>query len=274
MAISTYSPPQSSANPTNSARDEDTMVSGQPIKRLKLSPPPPDPKIAVRNRRLIYLQNHEDYFTKTEHAFSLPNLYNQLVSRFMTGRDRREHVADPTSQSKFSEILARDLERGEDRMEKLRREREAHGDGDSGDDEEMEDENGDIVKKPKLKATTPTDLESQEPIDSEPLDAEILLQADADGEFSNIQNREEAWEIWREILSRRFLRGDDEDFDYESVDRPGGAGDPHHLIEVEIERDEWEEYFDEEEAEVYTERDGKKYLNGRVLEGETGVQDF
>ncbi|KAJ6260689.1 hypothetical protein Dda_4918 [Drechslerella dactyloides] len=254
-------------------------------------------EIAIRNRRLIYLQNNEEYFTRTDHAFSLPTLYDQLVSRFMTGRDRRDHAADPAAQAKFSEILARDLERGEDRLEQLRKQRGDSTADDSEDEmdiEEIEDENGNIIR-PSRRALASTSLHSMSsvanhttdehppetetedpdaPPDAEPLDADILLQADANGEFTTINSREEAWEIWREILSRRFLRGDDEDFDYDSVDRPGGAGDPHHLIEVEIERDGWEEYFDGEEADVYVERDGKMYLGERVLEGETGIQDF
>ncbi|KAK6528194.1 hypothetical protein TWF281_009443 [Arthrobotrys megalospora] len=245
------------------------------LKRLRLSPTPPNPQIATRNRRLIYLQTHDEYFTKTEHAFSLPTLYNQLVSRFMSGRDRREHAADPASQTKFSEILARDLERGEDRMENLRRQQKVEEDGDEADDEmeEVEDEDGNIVTKSKRQISN-ADLDGEEagegPIDAENLDADILIRADSNGEFMNVQDREEAWEIWKDILSRRFLRGDDEDFEYETVDMPGGAS----LIEVEIERDGWEEYFDEEEADVYVERDGKKYLGGKVMEGETGIQDF
>ncbi|KAF3902064.1 hypothetical protein ABW21_db0200278 [Orbilia brochopaga] len=246
----------------------------------------PNPEIAIRNRRLIFLQTNEEYFTRTDHAFSLPTLYDQLVSRFMTGRDRRDHAADPTSQAKFSEILARDLERGEDRLEQLRKQRgdSTADDEDEMDIEEIEDENGDIVSarrgRPNPSSSNPAEEDPQDSedadatIDAEPLDADILLQADANGEFSTMQSREEAWEIWREILSRRFLRGDDEDFDYDSIDRPGGASDPHHLIEVEIERDGWEEYFDGEEADIYIEQDGKKYLGGRVVEGETGIQDF
>ncbi|EWC48107.1 hypothetical protein DRE_02686 [Drechslerella stenobrocha 248] len=268
MAIEAYSSPQPLNEPC-SPKDEPTR------------PPtvPKNPEIATRNRRLIYLQTHNEYFTLTDHAFSLPTLYSQLVSRFMTGSDRRDHASDPASQSKFSEILARDLERGEDRLEQMRRQREIDGDDEDEDDmdiEEVEDENGDIIRKHKRSrdATREEDEGAEDTTDAEPLDADILLQADANGEFSDIQDGEEAWGIWQEILSRRFLRGDDEDFDYDSVDRPGGAGDPHHLIEVEIERDEWEEYFDEEEADAYVEKDGKMYLGGKVMEGETGVQDF
>ncbi|KAK6504927.1 hypothetical protein TWF481_006862 [Arthrobotrys musiformis] len=248
---------------------------GPDLKRLRLSPTsPPNPEIATRNRRLIYLQTHDEYFTKTEHAFSLPTLYDQLVSRFMSGRDRREHAADPASQTKFSEILARDLERGEDRMENLRRQQKVEDEEDEDEMEEVEDEEGNIVMKSKRQESN-TDFEGEEgPIDAEKLDADILIRADSNGEFMNVQDGEEAWEIWKDILSRRFIRGDDEDFDYDSVDRPGGAGDPNHLIEVEIERDGWEEYFDEEEADVYTEQDGKKYSGGKIMEGETGIQDF
>ncbi|KAK6500659.1 hypothetical protein TWF506_003423 [Arthrobotrys conoides] len=248
------------------------------LKRLRLSPTPPNPEIATRNRRLIYLQTHDEYFTNTEHAFSLPTLYNQLVGRFMSGRDMREHAADPASQTKFSEILARDLERGEDRMESLRRRQKVEDEEEDEDEmEEVEDDEGNIVMKSK-RETSNTDLDGEDaedgPIDAENLDADILIRADSNGEFMNVEDREEAWEIWKDILSRRFIRGDDEDFEYDSVDRPGGAGDPNHLIEAEIERDGWEEYFDGEEADVYTERDGMKYLGGKVVEGETGIQDF
>ncbi|KAK6542639.1 hypothetical protein TWF694_006582 [Orbilia ellipsospora] len=238
-----------------------------------------DPQVVIRNRRLIYLQTHDDYFTRSDHAFSLPTLYDQLVGRFMTGRDRREHASDPSSTTKFSEILARDLERGEDRLAQLRqKQQESESMEENGDEdelEEVEDEDGNVVTKPRRTAAQ-DDTEPGEDgtIDAEKLDADILLHADSDGEFTNVQNREEAWEIWRDILSRRFLRGDDEDFDYDDVDLPGGAGDPKHLIEVEIERDGWEEYFDGEEADVYVERDGKKYLGGKEMEGETGIQDF
>ncbi|EPS37793.1 hypothetical protein H072_8492 [Dactylellina haptotyla CBS 200.50] len=274
MAIVTYEEGPSKPESTIPESEADLNLT-----RLKISPQPVDPEIAIRNRRLIYLRNNDDYFTSTEHAFSLPTFYDQLVGRFMTGRDRREHAADPSSQTKFSEILARDLERGEDRIAHLRRQQSGQEEEEEENEEEMEeveDEEGNVVLKSKrqLAQQEEDDTDEEGRIDAEQLDADILLQADANGEFMNIQDREEAWEIWRDILSRRFLRGDDEDFDYETVDRPGGAGDPKHLIEVEIERDEWEEYFDEEEAEVYDERDGKMYLGGRVVEGETGIQDF
>ncbi|KAF3935995.1 hypothetical protein ABW20_dc0108131 [Dactylellina cionopaga] len=258
----------------------DAPPTDQPNQILPTLPPAPtmiDSEITTRNRRLIYLHTHDEYFTNTDHAFSLPTLYDQLVGRFMGGQDRREHAADPNSMSKFSEILARDLERGEDRMARLRRQKGI--DEEEQDDEEMEeveDENGDIVMKSRRQAAEDGAGDEEEPdiVDAERLDADILLYADSNGEFMDIQDREEAWEIWHEILSRRFLRGDDEDFDYDSVDRPGGAGDPNHLIEVEIERDGWEQYFDEEEADMYVEQDGKKYLGEKVLEGETGIQDF
>ncbi|KAF3903721.1 hypothetical protein AA313_de0209586 [Arthrobotrys entomopaga] len=293
MAITTYEDVDSTLDSQSTNQNTDTSHSQNQasessllLNRLNLTPPSPDPQITTRNRRLIYLQTHDDYFTRPDHAFSLPTLYDQLVGRFMTGRDRRDHASDPSSVTKFSEILARDLERGEDRLAQLRqKQQQKQQQGLEGHEqielvnedelEEVEDENGNLITNPKrVPVQDGEGLDENDTVDAEKLDADILLHADSDGEFTNVQSREEAWEIWRDILSRRFLRGDDEDFDYDDVDLSGGAGDPKHLIEVEIERDGWEVYFDGEEADVYVERDGKKYSGGREMEGETGIQDF
>jgi hypothetical protein len=70
--------------------------------------------------------------------------------------------------------------------------------------------------------------------------------------------KEEAWERWKYEMEQRFLRGDDEDFDYKTVD-------------------ESEEYDDLEEEnrnkfEKYLEEESPRWE--MTPEGETGVQDF
>jgi len=62
-------------------------------------------------------------------------------------------------------------------------------------------------------------------------------------------------------MTIRFLNGEDEDFDYEEVDKNG----EWDLIERKEEEDRW---FDEEEPEW----DGKDAEE--VKSGETGIQDY
>ncbi len=82
-------------------------------------------------------------------------------------------------------------------------------------------------------------------------------------------NKDEGMARWRWEMEARFLRGGDEDFDYEAVDENPEYDDS--LIE---ERDAQDKYFDEQEPEFV---DGKEVVaksRSRELEGETGVQDF
>lgn len=77
-------------------------------------------------------------------------------------------------------------------------------------------------------------------------------------------NKEEGEKAWRWEMTLRFLRGEDGDFDYTSVDNND-------------EYDDWnveqEKYFDDEEPEWLVEGvdDGEVKSH---LQGETGIQDF
>ncbi|KAF2424480.1 hypothetical protein EJ08DRAFT_594997 [Tothia fuscella] len=75
-------------------------------------------------------------------------------------------------------------------------------------------------------------------------------------------NKDEGMRRWRWEMEMRFLRGDDTDFDYDSVDKSEVYDD---LTEEERERQD--EYFKEEQPTFLLE-DGKR------PEGETGIQDF
>lgn len=77
-------------------------------------------------------------------------------------------------------------------------------------------------------------------------------------------NKEEGEKAWRWEMTLRFLRGEDGDFDYASVDDND-------------EYDDWnaeqEKYFDDEEPEWLVEGvdDGEVKSH---LQGETGIEDF
>jgi hypothetical protein len=96
----------------------------------------------------------------------------------------------------------------------------------------------------------------------------LVYQRDASGAITAMEQdeeerpttREEGERKWREVMTQRFLRGQDQDFDYKAVDEDESYDD------IEWDRREREEdYFKEEEAEFVGE--GEK-------SGETGVQDY
>ncbi|KAL2852200.1 coiled-coil domain-containing protein-domain-containing protein [Aspergillus pseudodeflectus] len=75
-------------------------------------------------------------------------------------------------------------------------------------------------------------------------------------------SKEEGEETWRWEMTMRFLRGEDEEFDYTTVD---GNEEFDDLTE------ELDKYFDDEEPEWLVEGEGD--VKER-LQGETGIQDF
>ncbi|KAL5003647.1 coiled-coil domain-containing protein-domain-containing protein [Aspergillus recurvatus] len=77
-------------------------------------------------------------------------------------------------------------------------------------------------------------------------------------------SKEEGEKAWRWEMTMRFLRGEDTDFDYSTVD--GNE-------EFDDENEEQERYFDEEEPEWCVEGEGEGDVRER-LTGETGIQDF
>jgi len=76
------------------------------------------------------------------------------------------------------------------------------------------------------------------------------------------QCKEEGESRWRWEMEMRFLRGDDDDFNYTEVDENEEWDD-----KASEERDRQEAYFKEEEPEWMLE-------DGKAVQGQTGVQDF
>ena len=82
------------------------------------------------------------------------------------------------------------------------------------------------------------------------------------------QTKEDGMRRWRKGMDLRFLRGDDEDFEYEVVD----DNEEYDDRGVE-EREEEEKWFEEEEPRWVSGMGGSEVINV-VVEGETGIQDF
>ncbi|KAL4980470.1 coiled-coil domain-containing protein-domain-containing protein [Aspergillus desertorum] len=77
-------------------------------------------------------------------------------------------------------------------------------------------------------------------------------------------SKEEGEKTWRWEMTIRFLRGEDADFDYSTVDGNEELDDVN---------EEQEKYFDEEEPEWCVEAEGEGDVREK-LTGETGIQDF
>jgi len=80
-------------------------------------------------------------------------------------------------------------------------------------------------------------------------------------------NKGEGMRRWRKEMELRFLRGQDDDFDYSIVDQSEEYDD--RGVE---EREEEERWFAEEEPEWVAGEDGDK--SNERIEGETGIQDY
>ncbi|KAI9802573.1 MAG: hypothetical protein M1833_001645 [Piccolia ochrophora] len=85
------------------------------------------------------------------------------------------------------------------------------------------------------------------------------------------RNKEEGQERWRVEMTERFLRGNDDDFDYEGVDENEDLDD-----RAQEERDEEEKWFEEEEPRwvLGHGHSGRRSDGEGQLRGQTGVQDF
>ncbi|OCK82492.1 hypothetical protein K432DRAFT_415312 [Lepidopterella palustris CBS 459.81] len=77
------------------------------------------------------------------------------------------------------------------------------------------------------------------------------------------QDKEQGLEWWRFEMGMRFIRGDDEDFDYKIVDESEEFDDP------EEDRERQEAYFEDEEPAWASDGEGE-----REITGQTGIQDF
>ncbi|KAF1985471.1 hypothetical protein K402DRAFT_334406 [Aulographum hederae CBS 113979] len=179
-------------------------------------------RIVIKNRRKRYLDTHPEYFS-SELELADPLLYDRLVRHFQTSAER---TAEDRAKG-WSGIVEADIERSEAKLQAL--------------------------ANPDPNATVTYRLGE---------DGEIV-EEDADEDMDgNPQTKEQALEEWKSVMTLRFLAGDDDDFEYETVDE-----DERLDFCPEAERDMEEAYFDAQEPVQVRE-------DGEPLTGETGVQDF
>jgi len=85
----------------------------------------------------------------------------------------------------------------------------------------------------------------------------IGIEADED---DRAQTREEGVEMWKDVMGRRFIRGEDKEFDYKAVD-----GNDLYDDHAEEDRHQLERYLDGQVEE---------FVGDGSPQGETGIQDF
>lgn len=228
-----------------------------------------------------------------------PLLYDSLVRRFQ----RPEEMKEEAQKRGFARVLEGSLMRGEERLSKMTSEdtnqggsslsslgsygpqADAHSDTRAsssalfGDIPASQPEsgtssthqggfvetrasaamvNGHCQRAGQVMTSTPT-----------PFEADILG-------APPVKTREEGLEMWETFLRERFIRGGDEDFEYATVD----DDDEYDVLERQDQEEAW---YDDEEPEWASDDDGSPRNGGRVngrervermLEGETGIQDY
>lgn len=122
-----------------------------------------------------------------------------------------------------------------------------------------------------------TEQSSTSPTVNAPLRETIALEADIVALSTPPANKEEATERWQEFLRARFVRGGDEDFDYEKVDED----EDYDTLARKDEEEAWFEDEDPDWASTGAEEEDSprreqqpRTRPERVLQGQTGVQDY
>ncbi|KAL2198823.1 coiled-coil domain-containing protein-domain-containing protein [Corynascus similis CBS 632.67] len=234
-------------------------------------------QIRAQNRRRAYLERHNSYFQSSEHELSDPLLYDFLIRRFQTPAERE---AEGRAKG-YARVLEGSLLRGEERLAKLRERTAGTGGSDYGDQDDDNDDgredsdeggdrtgvgsgaygrgsrsgsgsaplaaNGETAGK---RTTTMTTFSS--------LNAELMPPP---------KTREEGLAQWEAYLRDRFIRGEDDDFDYALVD-----DDDEYDVLDRVDREE--AWFEEEDPEWATSGEEGERGKEKILRGETGIQDY
>lgn len=221
-------------------------------------------KVRVQNRRRAFLErNHHAYFASPEHELADPHRYDALVRRFQAPAERE---AEGRARG-WGKTLEASLLRGEARLGRLAV--ASSSSLDTGDRRPAG------VLSGRREATTTRTNNDDDDDNNFAIDAAdpVVL---AEDEEEEPETKEQGRRRWEAFLRERFVRGGDDDFDYAAVD-----GD--EALDRMEDRDREEAWFDDEApewADDYSSDDENN--NGgtarskreRVLQGETGIQDY
>jgi len=178
----------------------------------------------------MYLDRHPSYFTSPDLELADPLLYDRCVRRFKSAAERE---ADGRSKG-YSGVLEADLYRSEAKLAALK--------GQNSDGEPVQPAESSLPFVSYVRG-----------------DEGEVLPEDPD---EVPKSREDGFERWKFEMTLKFLKGEDQDFDYKEVDE----NDEWDVIESKEEEERW---FEDEEPEWVGEEEG-----AHTAGGETGIQDF
>lgn len=215
-------------------------------------------QIRVQNRRRAYLDRHPDYFESMEHELADPLLYDALVRRFQTAEEREKEGREKG----FSRVLEVDLLRGEAKLSRLAA-------------ESSQEETSSYAHARLPSSFSPSSVTATTASKAASGGADSKHNYQSDGDVLGLDDelppdtQEEGRERWEEFLRTRFILGQDDDFDYVTVDED----DAYDVIERRDEEDAW---FNAESPGWIEGGDGEdsSAKDKKQLEGETGIQDF
>jgi hypothetical protein len=184
-------------------------------------------RLQAKNRRKRYLEVHPEYFDDASLELADPLLYDRLIRRFQTAAERERDGQKKDFADRVTANLWRPMTYS------------------------PSDYNREALHRPRPDYLSPHTRGTGRQIREEDED-EVPM------------SKEEGKAWWRDEMTQRFLRGDDNDFEYKKVDGNIRYDDP------EEERDILEAYFDSMDSDYDTDGEGKE----KILTGETGIQDF
>ncbi|GIZ45539.1 hypothetical protein CKM354_000870100 [Cercospora kikuchii] len=210
-------------------------------------------RILIKNRRKRYLDLHPSYFTSSDLELADPILYDRLVRQHLSAQERETQGRERG----FTGVLEADLMRSEAKLNALAVKRE---------EKEKEDERrkGRELERVRRQREEVVRMGRVEGECGDGVDGESEEEGE-DDEYEGL-DRDAAWSLWKDIMTQRFLAGEDGDFEY------GVLVDGNEELDdwEEEERGKLEEWLEKEEEEFLPGGDGER----RELKGETGVQDF
>jgi len=186
-------------------------------------------KTTIQNRRLTYLNRTTYLSTPSTQQRLFPHLYKTLIERHESASQKLEALNISKARSLTHVLLD-----ASDHMQALQKQKE-RTDEQRREDEERVQREVDIAER---------------------IPREVL------------RDRDRSREFLERLMRERFLRGEDQDFEYEAVDA-GEEWDDWETLEEDIRS----KYFDEETPEE-VQLEGEEGEGVKGLTGQTGVQDF
>ena len=162
--------------------DDHVMANTDEMQSSGMNRPPMPDAVRMKNRRRRYLELHPEYFSAANLESADPLLYDRLVRRFQSASERQ---AENQKQG-YAQTLENQLVRSEAKLA-------AVNDSSS----QNAGSHGGFVYTREADGSITT-------LDSDP--------------DERVKTLEEGWEKWQHLMGARFVRGEDEDFDYAEVD--------------------------------------------------------